>query len=124
MIKFKNKKDLNILKSYIEQFKGRKIRFKKIGTNTVEMAKNDAMEFLYTYTWGLDSFSHEVKEQFGYFSIEEFKEFLEFAKIIKAESYLLPGYTENLKDKIRFMDKDFEEVSLPDSTCLIIIEKG
>ncbi|MDI5788952.1 hypothetical protein PO124_12605 [Bacillus licheniformis] len=27
---------------------------------------NDAMEFLYTYTWGEEAYPHEVQEQFGY----------------------------------------------------------
>jgi hypothetical protein len=31
----------------------------------VEMPVNDAMEFLYTYTWRPESYVHEVQGRFG-----------------------------------------------------------
>ena len=56
--------DLNILKRYCNDFQGREVKYKKINDNTVKMLINDAMEFLYTYTWGEQSYPLEVKEQF------------------------------------------------------------
>ena len=50
---------------FFQEFKGRIIQYEVLADNTVKMPVNDAMEFLYTYTWGEDSFVHEVQEQFG-----------------------------------------------------------
>ena len=49
---------------FVEQFEGRKISFEPIG-DRVRLSSADAMEFLYTYTWGPQSFPYEVREQYG-----------------------------------------------------------
>ena len=36
---------------------------------------NYGREFLYTYTWGVQSFPHEVQECFGYYLIDDFISF-------------------------------------------------
>lgn len=128
IIKFKNSKDMEILDSYCQKFNGRKVSYEKLSDDSVKMLVNDAMEFLYTYTWGPDSFNHEVKEQFGYFTPSEYKNFIketlgDEANIILWENYLQDGYSENLLAKIDFFDEDLEEVELPDSTCFCVIEK-
>jgi hypothetical protein len=38
-------------------------------------------------------------------------------------SYLQPGYRDNLADKIALTDEQDRPVELPDSNCLIVIEK-
>ena len=127
LIEFKNTKDLEILNNYCHDFKGRKIYYQKIDENTVKMLVNDAMEFLYTYTWGEQSYPLEVKEQFGYFTIEEYinfiKEILPNCKIIVSKSYLQEGYEKNLLPKINIYDENKKVVKLPDSTSIIVIEK-
>ena len=127
LIEFKNPKDLEILNNYCHDFKGRKIYYQKIDENTVKMLVNDAMEFLYTYTWGEQSYPLEVKEQFGYFTIEEYinfiKEILPNCKIIVSKSYLQEGYEKNLLPKINIYDENKKVVKLPDSTSIIVIEK-
>lgn len=127
IIEFKNKEDINILNNYCNDFKGRKVSYQKIDDRTVKMLVNDAMEFLYTYTWGENSYSLEVKEQFGYLTPSEYvsliKDNLENAKIIECKSFLQKGYEENLLNKITIYDENMEIVSLPDSTCIIVIEK-
>lgn len=40
------------LERYAEDFAGRPIRYEKLGPQEVRLPVNDAMEFLYTYTWG------------------------------------------------------------------------
>ena len=47
------------------------------------------------------------------------------ADIIKAEEYLEPGYTDNLirKEEMRLSDENDEEISLPNSNMIIVIEK-
>lgn len=127
IIEFNDKEDIKKLDRYINDFKGRTITYEKINDNTVKMLINDAMEFLYTYTWGEDSYPLEVQEQFGYFTLEEYisfiKENLPNSKIIESKSYLQKGYEENLLPKINFYDENMNVVSLPDSTSIIVIEK-
>lgn len=127
IIEFNDKNDINKLDRYINDFKGRKITYEKISDTTVKMLVNDAMEFLYTYTWGEDSYPLEVQEQFGYFTLDEYvkfiKENLPHANIIESKSYLQKGYEENLLPKINIYDENMNVVTLPDSTSIIVIEK-
>lgn len=128
LIEFKDIRDIKILKRYCNDFKGRQITFEQIDSNTVKMLVNDAMEFLYTYTWGEQSYPLEVNEQFGYFTLSEYvnfiKENLHNVKIIESKSFLQSGYEEHLLPKITIYDESRRVVSLPDSTCIIVIEKG
>ena len=91
------------------------------------MLVNDAMEFLYTYTWGEESYPLEVQEQFGYFDIREYVSFIKEALpgciIVEAKSFLQEGYEINLLPKISIYDENRNVVKLPDSTCIIVIEK-
>ena len=103
--------------------------FRSVGKNEVLMPVNDAMEFLYTYTWGEQSYVHEVNEQFGYFTPSGFAEFLhtvlgDEAKLVVLKHYLQDGYSLALSRKITFFDAARHEVPLPDSTCLVVIEKS
>jgi hypothetical protein len=95
---------------------------------TVKMKVNDAMEFLYTYTWGEKSYPLEVKEQFGYFTPKEYISFLKKiannkCKIIESRFFLQKGYEDHLLPKIIIYDEHYNVVKLPDSTCIIVIEK-
>ncbi len=86
------------------------------------------LEFLYTYTWGEKSYVHEVNEQFGYFTPSGFKEFIastlgKDAKIIEFKHFLQEGYTIALSQKVEFFDENRKLVRLPDSTCIVVIEK-
>jgi cyclopropane fatty-acyl-phospholipid synthase-like methyltransferase len=128
IIEFKNIEDLNILNNYCNDFKGRTISYQKISDNKVIMLVNDAMEFLYTYTWGEDSYAHEVNEQFGYFTPNEYIEFFnnnfkDKFKLIECKHFLQDGYEEHLLKKISLYDLNGNVVSLPDSTCIIVVEK-
>jgi hypothetical protein len=93
------------------------------------MFVNDAMEFLYTYTWAENSYSHEVKEQFGYFTPLEYTSFINNlfgsnARIVEFLHFLQDGYEDHLLEKIYFYDESYNKVPLPDSTCIIVIEKN
>lgn len=127
IIEFNNPEDIEILNRYCNDFEGRIIRYESIGNNKVKMLVNDAMEFLYTYTWGENSFALEVKEQFGYYTPSEYKELIENnldgAKILFLEAFLQTGYEDNLLNKITIYDEENKIVKLPNSTCIIVIEK-
>jgi len=128
IIKFLSEDGMEFLDRYCRDFKGREIKYEVTGQNEVMMYVNDAMEFLYTYTWGEKSYVHEVNEQFGYFTPSQYKEFIATnlgsrAKIIELRHFLQEGYTIALSPKIEFYDEKRQPVRLPDSTCLIVIEK-
>ncbi len=128
IIEFNNIKDLEILDNYCNDFKGRKISYEKIDENKVKMLINDAMEFLYTYTWGENSYSLEVQEQFGYLTPTEYIELIETnlkdSRVIEIKAFLQSGYEENLLNKISIYNEDMKVVKLPNSTCIIVIERN
>lgn len=127
IVEFKNIEDIKILDRYCNDFKGRKITYEKVDSSKVKMLVNDAMEFLYTYTWGEDSYPLEVQEQFGYLTPTEYKELIKDnltnSKIIICEAFLQDGYEENLLNKISIYDENMKVVKLPNSTCITVIEK-
>lgn len=84
---------------------------------------NFIREFLYTYTWGEESYALEVNEQFGYFTLKEFEDcFQELGmKIVHIEEYLESGYKAHLCDKVELLD-DFKWEDIP-SNCIVIAEK-
>lgn len=129
IIRFKDPNGMKWLKDYQSQFKGREIQVAPEGDKQVRMPVNDALEFLYTYTWGDEAFSHEVNEQFAYFTPQGFQNFVnelfgEAATIVHFSHYLQEGYPLNLADKIELYDLGGNETPLPDSTCLLVIEKN
>src|SRR5262249_41378111 len=94
----------------------------------------DAMEFLYTYVWGPASFPYEVRELYGILTYDDYVARLVAwcggpgaARVIElppeVRSYLPPGYREHLAGKIELSDEHDRPVALPDSNCLIVIEK-
>jgi hypothetical protein len=116
------------LERYAADFKGREITFERLSDQEVLMPINDAMEFLYTYTWGEEAYVHEIQEQFGIFTPKAYEQCIREtlgrqAEIIMLRHFLQEGYTEALAERVLFMDENGEPVSLPDSTCLIVIEK-
>ncbi len=128
IIRFLCEEGMQFLERYAGDFKGREIEYTVIGQNEVLMPVNDAMEFLYTYTWGEKSYVHEVNEQFGYFTPSGYQEFIastlgSLAKIVEFKHFLQEGYTIALSQKIEFFDERRNLVRLPDSTCIVVIEK-
>ncbi|AZB41332.1 class I SAM-dependent methyltransferase [Bacillus sp. FJAT-42376] len=129
IIRFKDPNGLSFFKRYVNDFKGRAIDYSITGEDAVLLKVNDAMEFLYTYTWGEEAYPHEVQEQFGYFTPSQFKDFIqaalgEEANILLFEHYLQEGYDGHLSPKIELFDENRNPVALPDSTCFIVIEKN
>ena len=117
---------------YVAEFAGRKIAFRELADGRVELSTADAMEFLYTYTWGPASFPYEVRELYGIMTYDAYVAALVDwvggnARVVdippEDRSYLQPGYRTGLAGKIALTDERDVAVELPDSNCLIAIEK-
>lgn len=128
VIHFKDSSGPHFLKNFIDDFKARKIKAKKIGANLFLLSPSDAMEFLYTYTWGLPSYEREVKEQYGLMTLRQYEKWLTSilpaSKIYESSSYLQEGYSSNLSTKVSYFNMSFKEQRLPDSNMILVIEKG
>ncbi|MBR6274620.1 MAG: methyltransferase, partial [Lachnospiraceae bacterium] len=124
-LRFKDPDGPEFFKNYVNDFKGLKdIEDKKIVMNpdgTVSACTNFIREFLFTYTWGKQSYAHEVQEQFGYFTLDEFRKFFEGigAKLIRCEEFLEPGYPLHLSPKVELIPDKY-----PASNCIIVAEKA
>lgn len=117
---------------FAEQFEGRAIRYDVLDSDTVKLSTADAMEFLYTYTWGPESFPYEVREQYGILPYEAYLDRVRAwlgpsarAVPLPAEtaSYLQPGYETGLSGRVELLDEARRPTRLPDSNCLIVVEK-
>jgi SAM-dependent methyltransferase len=123
---------------FVAQFEGRRIEFVELtappGIRRIELSSADAMEFLFTYTWGPASFPYEVREVYGILPYDEYvTELMSWcggesaARVVplprELRSYLQPGYRDHLEGKIELCDDRDRPVELPDSNCLIVIEK-
>ena len=124
-VSFKEKAGLEFFKNYLRDFEGLKdIEDKHIYIDedslSVSGCADYIREFLYTYTWGQESYSHEVNEQFGYFTIKEYREFLESlgAVLLRGDAFLEPGYPEHLRPLVTL-----EPDIWPDSNCILVAEK-
>ena len=126
-VTFKTKEGYDFFLNYVHDFQGNLPHEYSMNTihnnDTTQYAItgdiNFMREFLYTYTWGQESYAHEVQEQFGYLTLTEFTNFLETlgCKIIVAKEFFEEGYKTHLQDKVS-LDKDY-----PNSNCIIVAEK-
>ena len=124
-VTFTEKTGLDFFKNYMNDFEGltdipdKRITIEEAGLR-VSGCVNFIREFLYTYTWGQESYSHEVQEQFGYFTIKDFTDYFGElgAKVIRADSFLEEGYPEHLRDKV-----SLEPDKYPESNCIVVVEK-
>lgn len=128
-IRFLSEDGMTFLERYAKDFMGRTIRYDVTGHNTVSMPVNDAMEFLYTYTWGEESYAHEVNEQFGIFTPSGYIRLIRdtlgtSANIVMEQHFLQDGYHAALAPKIELRDETGGRCALPDSTCIIVIQKN
>lgn len=134
-IKLKDPAGWRFLQNYINDFKGlQKLRdpdndsfasdkVTYLGEGHLRADINFIREFLYTYTWGEESYALEVNEQFGYFTLREFEAlFKELGlTIIHIEEYLESGYPTHLSPKVDLLG-DFKWEDIP-SNCIVVAQK-
>ena len=130
-IRFKDSDGMDFFNNYRNDFKGlkdipdnRKVVSTDADNLTVTGDINFMREFMYTYTWGKQSYAHEVQEQFGYFTLKEYTDFLESigAKIVVARELLESGYPLNLGKYLDLLDSNGNERVYPASNCIIVAE--
>ncbi len=117
---------------FCAQFEGLKMEFTEIGDGRVRLPAHHAMEFLYTYTWGPDSFPYEVREQYGVLPYAEYIAailgWLPGARAVDLppdlRSYLQDGYNQGLAGKVELFDERGVPCALPDSNCVMVFEKA
>lgn len=129
-IEFLDPEGPEFFRLFQEQFEGRAIAGEWKDETTVRTNAPDAMEFLYCYTWGPESFPYEVREQYGVLPYDEYcASVLQWVGskgrhiAIPNASYLQDGYRMGLESKVILRDKNNNVVDLPDSNCLMIFEK-
>jgi len=130
----KDKKGRIFLQNYMKDFKGLKyLRTEEgewdenkvcyEGDGILKADINFIREFLYTYTWGDESYDLEVNEQFGYLTLNDYKTLLESLglTIITATEYLEEGYRTHLSPLVDLLDgMEWEEIP---SNCILVCEK-
>lgn len=97
----------------------------RVGEYTYSMDYTNAMEFMYTYTWGEQSFSREVKEQYGIFTRQGYALLLmsEGFGLTEFSEYVQTGYHTHLKDKMALYNLDGSEKEYPSTNMVVIATK-
>ena len=118
--------------AFCREFKGRNIEYHWDGVDTVRIDSADAMEFMYTYTWGPESFPYEVREQYGIMTYPDYcRSVLDWlgprARLIEIPAdealVLQPGYVTALQEKVRLRDASGKPAPFPPSNAILVIEK-
>ncbi len=135
-IRFKTPEGLDFFRQFLRDFRGmdglsdeEKCAELNADERSVVTDMNYGREFLYTYTWGVQSFPHEVQECFGYFRLDDFRKF--FAghgmTVVEARSLLEEGYKTHLSPLVEISrpdpEKGEEPMEFPDSNCIVVAEK-
>jgi hypothetical protein len=125
-IRFEDNDGLQFFKNYVRDFKGLPLLLHKkieINGSVVKADINYMREFLYTYTWGADSYACEVQEQFGYMTESKWERTFEQLEMKVEYSRVLtePGYPEHLNDKVELIDFAWDDIP---STCIFVARKN
>lgn len=86
-----------------------------------------AMELLYTYTWGWDSFDRESQELYGIYTLSDYVDVLnrKFGFVVEdSYSYLQQGYVDNLAPLVEISDIAGNVVNFPPSNMMIVASRN
>ena len=128
-VRFKKPDGEIFFKNYRHDFKGMKpkVAFKCKDEDMYYVNLNYLREFLFTYTWGSESYQAEVQEQFGYYTMDEYVDELEEIgmKVLSASQYTEPGYIKHLEELVEINTTDDESLSIEEiiSTIFIVAAK-
>jgi len=119
-INFKNPEDYQWITRFKNEFPDYQDTAECVAMNT--LTRENAKEFLYTYTWGEKSWNREVVERFGILTIEEWKDIVRECEFeIKNLMISAEEYRKYLAPKIEITDAI--ERLLEETTMLLIAQK-
>ena len=134
-INFKTEDGFVCFQEFLNDFKGMdflpyNIKCSELNYNKLSVITdiNYGREFLYTYTWGKESYPHEVQECFGYYTLDDFYDVFEELgmQVIVAKSFLEEGYKTHLDPLVEIFNETIGNnvpMQFPDSNCIIVAEK-
>jgi ubiquinone/menaquinone biosynthesis C-methylase UbiE len=124
---FLNGKTYDKFVRFAKEFGSSEIVWREVDSR-VQVARRDAMEFLSKYLYDVN-WKHEVKEQFGVFTVDDWEE--EFKKaglrVLYRESYLIEWlrkthWEKDVRMEVR-IPGGYAPTEYPDSTMLVVGEK-
>ena len=82
-------------------------------------------EFLYTYTWGPESWPREIQESMGVLPLNKYEEMLKILgfKVLSAAEFTELGYNYHIGKLVEYCNLNNEPLELPHSTIFIIAKK-
>ena len=94
------------------------------GKYIVATSLENALEFLYTYTWGEKSMPREREEKYGVLSLDSYKLLLQSVgfSAVSGISYLQQGYVDNL-EHVEFINLTRINNRLPDTNMILVGRK-
>ena len=134
-INFKTEEGFVCFQEFLNDFKGMdflpyNMKCSELNYNKLSVITdiNYGREFLYTYTWGKESYPHEVQECFGYYTLDDFYDVFEELgmQVIVAKSFLEEGYKTHLDSLVEIFNETIGNnvpMQFPDSNCIIVAEK-
>lgn len=132
LIHFKTEEGMDFFKQFVHDFHGMDSLSEAEKVERIDPERKEVLtdinfgrEFLYTYTWGRESFAHESQECFGYYTPEEYRRVMEGLgmQIVTLRAFLEPGYEEHLSPLVDITDENGEPVPFPNSNIIIVAEK-
>lgn len=125
-ITFNSELDLEKLEKFQKDFIAREIKFSVSKNQSVDISMDDAMEFLYTITWGDEAYEREVQEQYGLFTPKDYISKIRRKTglgLVTYNHYLQEGYNHYLSKKVTLFDEEGRKTRLPDSNLLMVFQK-
>lgn len=101
------------------------IAYQQIDENVFKCSYESAMEFMYTYTWGINSIERESQELYGVYTENGYREILSGLGFtgIQSTQYLQDGYKSHLNGKIVLTNEENQEIPWPSSNMLLRASK-
>jgi len=127
-IRFKNEDGVYWFKRFVKEFKAPLLCDQyecNIKENSVIASKCMIKEFLYTYTWGPESWPREIQESMGVLPLENYKKVLEILgfEVLSATEFTELGYNYHIGKLVEYTTVSGTPLNLPHSTMFIVAKK-
>ncbi len=120
---FRDPSDAGFVKRFADEFPAGPVAYELCSDGSAVMEAGAAKEFLYTYTWGPDSWPREVREKFGIAAPAEWQSMIRSAGFrITMQMSAAEEYLKYLGKKV-VITPDIEEL-FEQASVLFIAEKG